>query len=73
MFIIFHTFFTENISEKLRLLFHFQGKKFETGQKVLENFLNFSLAFSVKKSVENNGHFSPVSSLKNLKCSTSVI
>jgi hypothetical protein len=35
------------------------------------NFLSFSFAFSVKKSVKNNGHFSPIFSLKNLKCSTS--
>jgi hypothetical protein len=33
--------------------------------------LSFSLAFSVKKSVKNNGYFSPIFSLKNLKCSTS--
>jgi hypothetical protein len=39
MSIIFHTFFTEKVSEKLGMfspLFHFQGENFERSQKVLQ-------------------------------------
>jgi hypothetical protein len=40
-------------------------------EKSGEHIQSFSAMLSVKKSVKNNGHSSPIFSLKNLKCSTS--
>jgi hypothetical protein len=47
-------------------------KFLKEAKKSAPKVLGFSLAFSMKKSVKNNGHFSPILSLKNLKCSSSV-
>jgi hypothetical protein len=69
-----HFFFTEKANEKLKTfpaLFGLFQNFHLKNEKVVKRFKKFSLMFSVKKSVKNNGHFSPIFSLKNLKCSSS--
>jgi hypothetical protein len=52
--------------------FPFLRWKFWNKPKSAAKVWSFSFTFWVKKSVKNNGHFSPIFPLKILKCSTSV-
>jgi hypothetical protein len=73
--LFFTLFLTENVSEKVimfsPLFFVFKVKNLKQAKKCLKFSKFFTCFFSAKKSLKNNGHFSPIFSLKNLKCSTS--